>query len=214
MQAPNHQTVEIRAALLLVACDIPTARKVSGFTGIHSYFACYKRNMRFPAQDNAEAALRWKAATHPPTRRVVEHETGTRWIPSVYAQGRLSVRLHDLGRLKILDCRPIPDASEDSAHALLLKFCEALNFGLVYGYRLFGIEWNIGLLKNIQTNKKDRFESTFMRHFLREVHGLDILRSRVQELAGNNAAASAIADLIVPQPVAHSVPSSFDYATF
>ena len=39
----------VRAALLMIACDIPAARKVAGFTSIHSFFACHKCNHQFPS---------------------------------------------------------------------------------------------------------------------------------------------------------------------
>ncbi|KAL1929825.1 hypothetical protein VTP01DRAFT_979 [Rhizomucor pusillus] len=38
----------IRAALLMIGCDIPAARKVSGFTDIASVCACYKCKRQFP----------------------------------------------------------------------------------------------------------------------------------------------------------------------
>ena len=41
-------TVLVRAALLCVACDIPAARKVCGFTGHNSIKACSKCAKVFP----------------------------------------------------------------------------------------------------------------------------------------------------------------------
>ncbi|KAL1935796.1 hypothetical protein VTP01DRAFT_4936 [Rhizomucor pusillus] len=58
-------------------------------------------------------------------------------------------------------------------HGYLLE--TALN-GPAFGYWLFGFERYNGLLKNVQTNKKERFESTFLRRFLCDNQGADILR--------------------------------------
>ncbi|KAL1925882.1 hypothetical protein VTP01DRAFT_7272 [Rhizomucor pusillus] len=43
----GRSNTRIRAALLMVACDIRAARKVSGFTGIASMLACYKCKRQF-----------------------------------------------------------------------------------------------------------------------------------------------------------------------
>lgn len=58
-------------------------------------------------------------------------------------------------------------------HGYLLE--TALN-GPAFGYWLFGFERYNGLLKNVQTNKKEQFESTFLRRFLCDNQGADILR--------------------------------------
>lgn len=47
IQVTGERDLFVRAALLMVACDIPAARKVSGFTGINSLCACYKCERRF-----------------------------------------------------------------------------------------------------------------------------------------------------------------------
>lgn len=52
MKAASNTNVKIRAALLIVACDIPAARNVSGFTGFRSYYARHKCNMQLPALAN------------------------------------------------------------------------------------------------------------------------------------------------------------------
>ncbi|KAL1931078.1 hypothetical protein VTP01DRAFT_10215 [Rhizomucor pusillus] len=104
---------------------------------------------------------------------------------------RVRIRSSDPDRLAI----PSPEDITPNMHLHVHLLETALSFGPVYGYRLFGFERYNGLLKNIHTNQKDRFESTFMLRFLREVH-------------------AAIADLTVPPPVAHSAPSIFDYAIF
>ncbi|OAD70943.1 hypothetical protein PHYBLDRAFT_63988 [Phycomyces blakesleeanus NRRL 1555(-)] len=44
--------VRIHATLMMVACDIPAARKTSGFTSHNSTWACYKCNRHFPRLEN------------------------------------------------------------------------------------------------------------------------------------------------------------------
>ncbi|KAI7861197.1 hypothetical protein K492DRAFT_116211, partial [Lichtheimia hyalospora FSU 10163] len=41
------------------------------------------------------------------------------------------------------------------------------DFGPIYGYWLFSFERYNGMVKNISTNNKDRFELTYMKQFLR-----------------------------------------------
>ena len=96
---PNDE-VTVRAALLMVACDIPAARKVSGFTSHNSTRACYKCVRNFTRsetanrldysgfdvttwipttwQQNVEDAQRWLAAQNLAERRQLERETGVR----------------------------------------------------------------------------------------------------------------------------------------
>lgn len=45
----RRSTLRVRAALLMVACDIPAAPEVSGFTGMGSFCACYKCKRQFPS---------------------------------------------------------------------------------------------------------------------------------------------------------------------
>ena len=97
---PNDEVI-VRAALLMVACGIPAARKVSGFTSHNSTRACYKCVRNFtrsetanrldysgfdvttwiPAtwQQNVEDAQRWLAAQNWSERQQLERETGVRW---------------------------------------------------------------------------------------------------------------------------------------
>lgn len=98
-----HNPLFVRAALLMVACDIPAARKVSGFTGINSLCACYKCERRFEARgdggpqrdfsgfhdvhqwklrsgvDNRQQAIRWRTCSSSRRRLELEQENGTRW---------------------------------------------------------------------------------------------------------------------------------------
>lgn len=50
----NNQPVIVRAALLSVACDIPAARKVSGFVGPQSLLGCSKCILQFPTASFGE----------------------------------------------------------------------------------------------------------------------------------------------------------------
>lgn len=52
----DTSTVLVRAALLCVACDIPAARKVCGFTGHSSFHACSKCFKEFPTEAFGEKA--------------------------------------------------------------------------------------------------------------------------------------------------------------
>ncbi|OAD68354.1 hypothetical protein PHYBLDRAFT_173352 [Phycomyces blakesleeanus NRRL 1555(-)] len=52
---------------------------------------------------------------------------------------------------------------------LHLHLCETIrDFGPVYGYWLFGFERYNGLLKNVNTNRKDFFEVTYMNSFVQD----------------------------------------------
>ena len=99
-QEPNG--IVIRAALLNIACDIPAARKVGGFTSHSSTRACHKCTREFVVfpgtsnldysgnnidrehglrtrESNASAAGQWLEARTQAARTRIERETGTRW---------------------------------------------------------------------------------------------------------------------------------------
>ncbi|OAD70083.1 hypothetical protein PHYBLDRAFT_71522 [Phycomyces blakesleeanus NRRL 1555(-)] len=66
---------------------------------------------------------------------------------------------------------------------LHLHFKETvLNFGPVYGYRLFSFERYNGVLKNYTTNNKDGFEGTFMRRYLEDTRKIDLFHTTMQSL--------------------------------
>lgn len=95
----------IRAALLMVGCDIPAARKVSGFTCIGSICPCYKYKRQFPntpgnnlkrdfsgfSKENIAAwerrnggenrvhAEAWRHASILDEHAAIEQQHGTRW---------------------------------------------------------------------------------------------------------------------------------------
>jgi hypothetical protein len=93
--------ITLNAALLLVACDILACRKVGGFLGHGSAFACNKCETKFDMVDgrpdfsgkfksidgwklrtrksNMEAALKWKYAKSSQERRLLEHLNGRRY---------------------------------------------------------------------------------------------------------------------------------------
>ncbi|KAL1929829.1 hypothetical protein VTP01DRAFT_983 [Rhizomucor pusillus] len=97
--------VRVRATLFMVACDIPAARKVSGFTGIGSFCACHRCKRHFPSapdnplkrdlsgfraedlqtciprtkEDNKRHAEAWRNACTYEERSILEREHGTRW---------------------------------------------------------------------------------------------------------------------------------------
>lgn len=96
------ETVTVRAALLNVACDIPAARKVSGFTAMNSKRACFKCDRDFESLASApnrrdfsgfdttkwplmnrkmhlNAVSRWIDANDEKKQQAVEKETGVRW---------------------------------------------------------------------------------------------------------------------------------------
>ncbi|KAG2191745.1 hypothetical protein INT47_003105 [Mucor saturninus] len=98
-QCPNGTT--IRAALFMVACDIPAARKVCGFTSHTSTNACHKCKRQFSRlagtssvnysgfdfskwllrtkNDNCKDAEVWRNATTKTERHRLEVENGVRW---------------------------------------------------------------------------------------------------------------------------------------
>ncbi|OAD66760.1 hypothetical protein PHYBLDRAFT_102136, partial [Phycomyces blakesleeanus NRRL 1555(-)] len=110
---------QIRAALLMVACDIPAARKTSGFTAHNSTCACYKYNKQFPRLEGSSAvdfsgfdtdqwqpknndmnrfhAEEWESASTPSERQQLEVENGVRWL-QLYC-----LRYFDLVRGTIID---------------------------------------------------------------------------------------------------------------
>ncbi|OAD71778.1 hypothetical protein PHYBLDRAFT_114208, partial [Phycomyces blakesleeanus NRRL 1555(-)] len=88
-------------ALMMVACDIPAARKTSGFTSHNSTCTCYKCNKHFPhlendvnvdfrgfdfsrwvLRDGVENRLhaeKWESASTPSERHRLEVKNGVRW---------------------------------------------------------------------------------------------------------------------------------------
>ena len=94
----------------------------------------------------------------------------------------------------------------DEAHTLLQNFCIGVeeeygqseitpnmhlhmhlfetveNFGPLYGYWLFSFERYNGYLKDIDTNQKDSFETTFMRKFQEKTGARDFVRSHEPHL--------------------------------
>ncbi|OAD75365.1 hypothetical protein PHYBLDRAFT_64289 [Phycomyces blakesleeanus NRRL 1555(-)] len=91
----------VRAALLIVACNIPAARKTCGFTSYNSTYACYKCNRQFAhidgttavnyfglkfsewvgctKEENCRHANLWKNAKTLTERKQLEIENGVRW---------------------------------------------------------------------------------------------------------------------------------------
>ncbi|OAD79037.1 hypothetical protein PHYBLDRAFT_164121 [Phycomyces blakesleeanus NRRL 1555(-)] len=60
---------------------------------------------------------------------------------------------------------------------LHLHLCQTMiDFGPVYGYWLFSFERYNSVLKNIKTNRRNGFESTFMRQFIEELWKGDFVR--------------------------------------
>lgn len=122
---PNNPII-VKAALLMVACDTPAARKVSRFTSHNSRRACYKCDRSFETslvtkridcsgfdvsiwkrrtwKDNVEQAEEWKAAATARDQERLEHSSGTRWS-----------ELHRLLYFDIVRCSVI-----DPMHNLLL----------------------------------------------------------------------------------------------
>ena len=121
--ASPHQLQHIRAALLMVACDMPAARKVSGFLSYMSRRACYKCDRTFVTidgnvqhsgfeqqypqptmQENREAASLWLTATNAAAQEAFEKESGVRWS-----------QLHRLPYFDLVRCTVV-----DPMHNLLL----------------------------------------------------------------------------------------------
>ncbi|OAD81159.1 hypothetical protein PHYBLDRAFT_72980 [Phycomyces blakesleeanus NRRL 1555(-)] len=109
----------VRAALLMVACDIPAVRKTSRFTAHTSTCACYKCNNQFSRlpgtslvhlrgfdcqqwrhrsdRANRVHAEEWNSASTPSERQQLEVEYGVRWL-QLYCLGYF-----DLVRGMIID---------------------------------------------------------------------------------------------------------------
>lgn len=147
MKTNDHpEGTSIHAVLLMINADIPACRKVAGFLGHASAFACNFCDRRFDMiegkvdcrsnyndfdnwnlrtkEKNFEAATRWLNQKTPADRKAIEDETGTRY--SAFH------RLHYFDVLK--QCPP------DPMHCLLLGT----------GLRMVR-EWkNCGILSNQQ----------------------------------------------------------------
>ncbi|KAG1541202.1 hypothetical protein G6F50_014263 [Rhizopus delemar] len=127
-ESPNVP-VPVRAALFLIACDIPASRKVSGFTSFNATVPCNKCSTAFPARynthlqrdfsfgledidawslrtniENRYHAKNWKEATTKRQRADLEQKYGTRFSA-----------LHDLEYLDLVRCTAI-----DPMHGLFL----------------------------------------------------------------------------------------------
>ncbi|OAD70570.1 hypothetical protein PHYBLDRAFT_102252, partial [Phycomyces blakesleeanus NRRL 1555(-)] len=105
--------VRVHATLMMVACDIPAARKTSGFTSHNSTCAYYKCNRHFPhlensvnvdfrgfdfsrwvLRDSVENRLHaeeWESASTPSERHRLEIKNGVQWS-----------QLHRLGYLNLV----------------------------------------------------------------------------------------------------------------
>ncbi|OAD76872.1 hypothetical protein PHYBLDRAFT_102304, partial [Phycomyces blakesleeanus NRRL 1555(-)] len=104
IQIPTYQQTDgatVRAALLMVACDIPAARKTSGFTAHNSTCVCYKCDNQFSRlpgtssvdfhgsdcdqwrhrsdRANRVHAEEWNSASTPSERQQLEVEYGVQW---------------------------------------------------------------------------------------------------------------------------------------
>ncbi|OAD79051.1 hypothetical protein PHYBLDRAFT_62186 [Phycomyces blakesleeanus NRRL 1555(-)] len=101
MTDSQNRKIVVRAALMCVACDIPAARKTSGFTGHMSTCACHKCQRQFTTIKktskldysgfkysnwvrrtktmNLEHAVSWANALNNTERTRLEKENGTRW---------------------------------------------------------------------------------------------------------------------------------------
>ncbi|KAG1059172.1 hypothetical protein G6F41_013576 [Rhizopus arrhizus] len=127
-ESPNAP-VQVRAALFLIACDIPASRKVSGFTSFNATVPCNKCSTAFPARhntnlqrdfsfgledldgwslrtniENRRHARNWKEASTKKQRTDLEQKFGTRFSA-----------LHDLEYLDLVRCTAI-----DPMHGLFL----------------------------------------------------------------------------------------------
>lgn len=135
------EEVIVRAALLMVACDRPAARKVSGFTSHSSSRACYRCKRAFSSfgqgqldfsgfncdtwerntwQDNVKDAKTWKSLASRAEQERHEKSTGMRWS-----------ELHRLPYLDLVRCTII-----DPMHNLFLGTAKRLaehwvNTGLI-----------------------------------------------------------------------------------
>ncbi|KAG1437727.1 hypothetical protein G6F56_012965 [Rhizopus delemar] len=121
--------VQIRAALFLVACDMPASRKVSGFTSFNATVPCNKCSSDFPGrkdikthrdfvpslssystwvlrinETNRQQASNWKTATNQRERIDLEMKFGTRFSA-----------LHNLAYFDVVRC-----TSVDPMHNLFL----------------------------------------------------------------------------------------------
>ncbi|KAG2190754.1 hypothetical protein INT47_007247 [Mucor saturninus] len=307
-------SVVVRAALMMVACDIPAARKTSGFTAHNSTRACYKCSRSFSrlegtshvdfrgfefvkwrlanGEENRVHAEEWKSASTPSERHQLEVENGVRWsqlhrlgyfdlvrgtiidpmhnlflgtakrmVETWTASGLITDRdlcqMQKVAETMVLPVgytmlktkigkgfprmkadewkswvliyspvllRPVLSGTKfknwisfvdacrlltkptitfdelDEAHSHLEKFgreCEqqypstiltcnmhlhlhlrdtVRDFGPVYGYWLFGFERYNGLLKNVDTNRRDGFESTYIKSFTENMYKGDLVQ--------------------------------------
>ncbi|KAG1435287.1 hypothetical protein G6F56_014025 [Rhizopus delemar] len=101
MRTHSDEVVTVKAALTLVGCDLPAAKKVSGFTALNSKNPCHKCHMSFPScpghaykrdfsnfdmttwiprskEETYQEAHLWKNSTST-ERAALEATNGTRW---------------------------------------------------------------------------------------------------------------------------------------
>lgn len=120
--------VKFYGALLAVACDIPACRKIGGFMGHGSKFACNKCEDQFEMvnsrpdfsgafnptlrtrESNYKAAMRWKNASSSKEREDLEQEEGCRYS--------------ELHRLPYFDV--VRQSIIDPMHNLLLGTCKRM----------------------------------------------------------------------------------------
>ena len=125
MQTLNSSVI-VRAALLSVACDIPAARKVSGFVGPQSLLGCSKCLLEFPTTAFGEKPdysnfdrSKWKM------RKIETHrEKSTQYLSCATLQARKNLERSHGMRYSVLSELPYFDAPRmtiiDPMHNLLL----------------------------------------------------------------------------------------------
>ncbi|KAG1440026.1 hypothetical protein G6F56_012072 [Rhizopus delemar] len=129
MHTHSNGVVNVKAALSIVGCDLPAAKKVSGFTAINSKNPCHKCHMSFPACPNHSYKrdfTNFEMDTWIPRTKEQTDQEAAEWLNSSPAQ-RLEREGANGTRWTVLHKLPYFDAARftviDPMHNLFLGTC-------------------------------------------------------------------------------------------
>lgn len=132
MHTYSHGVVQVKAALSLVSCDMPAAKKVCGFTAANSTYACHKCNMAFPALPSNQYkrdfrnfdVARWTTRTKEENRYLAEEWYHGDSSKRMFIESTSGTRWTALHRLPYFD--PVRFTVVDPMHNLYLGTCKRM----------------------------------------------------------------------------------------
>ncbi|KAG1450441.1 hypothetical protein G6F56_008350 [Rhizopus delemar] len=129
MQTYSQGVVRVKAVLSLVGCDLPAAKKVSGFTAINSKNACHKCHMHFaacPGHPYKRNFANFNIATWVPRTNEMTRQEAEKWLNASPSE-RLFLEAENGTRWTALHRLPYFDAARftiiDPMHNLFLGTC-------------------------------------------------------------------------------------------